>query len=63
MVKTKDTSTWRVAGKSGVEAIAVEEIVCLLAIEPPGQDDTSKQPGIFRIGLGTQSAIDKERTH
>ncbi len=61
MVNTNDTSSWQVAGKDGVEAISIDEMVLLLAIEPPGQVAAPKQSGKIRIGLGTQAAIAKDR--
>jgi hypothetical protein len=61
MVKANDTSSWSVAGKSGVEAFSVEQMVWLLKIEPPSQDSAVNKPGVIRIGLGTQSVINKVR--
>ena len=61
MVDTKDTSSWRIAGKGGVEAITVDELVWLLKIESPIQEIPPKQSGMIRIGLGTQAVIAKER--
>jgi hypothetical protein len=59
MVNAKDTSSWRIAGKNGVEAFSIEEMVGLLAIEPTSPDDVSKKPGTIRIGVGTQAVIAK----
>ena len=61
MVDTKDTSSWRIAGKGGVEATTVDELVRLLLIESPSQDISSKPTGMIRLGLGTQAVIAKER--
>ncbi len=62
MVETNDTASWRIAGQSGVEIFSVEEMVCLLAIEPPKKDDATTRNGMLRVGLATQSVIEKAKS-
>jgi hypothetical protein len=61
MVNVKDTSSWRIAGKNGVEVFSIEEMLWLLAIEPTSLENASAKQGAIRIGLGTQAVIDKAR--
>ncbi len=62
MVSAQATSSWRIAGASGVESFSIEESVCLLEIEPPKKDMVAMQSAWLRIRLGTQAAIDQAKS-
>ena len=60
MVSDKDTSSWQIAGRDGVEIISSDQVVSLLAIELP-EKDAPKRAGFLNIRVGTQEVIDKSR--
>jgi hypothetical protein len=60
MVNSRDTSSWRIAGRDGVETISVEDMAWLLVIEPSDPNAAVLRASRLRIGIGTQEAIAKE---
>lgn len=60
MASEKDISTWQIAGRNGVEVRSLDDLVSLLAIEGPEDDDT-KRVSVLKIRLATQEALNKSQ--
>lgn len=61
MIKVNDTSSWRIAGKNGVEMFSEEELCTLLAIESLNQSAGPNHTSSVQVGVGTQAALNKAR--